>query len=102
MSLRPDSSKSMILTRVPSQRKFARLPSATDFDTDDFLSRFPLREAEFTRLTECRRLYALLWLIALSLVGPDDGRNPPDTPLRQAQRLRSLLESQQSALEAAD
>jgi hypothetical protein len=70
----------------------------TDFEADRFLDHFALAPHEFTRLTECRRLHALLWLIALCLVGPDDDRNPPDTPLRQAQRLRTLLDSRTSAV----
>jgi hypothetical protein len=65
----------------------------TGFDADRFLGHFPLVKAEVTRLNECRRLHALLWLVLLSLVGPDDDRNPPDTPLRQARRLRALLSS---------
>jgi hypothetical protein len=65
----------------------------TDFGTDAFLAHFPLETGELARLAECRRLLALLWLIALSLVGPDDGRNPPGTPLRQARRLRALLDA---------
>jgi Phosphotransferase enzyme family len=65
----------------------------TDFEADRFLDHFALTAGEFARLTECRRLHALVWLIALSLVGPDDDRNPPDTPLRQAQRLGALLDS---------
>jgi len=69
----------------------------TDFETDAFLAHFPLDTGEFARLTECRRLLALLWLISLSLVGPDDDRNPPDTPVRQAQRLRALLDSRTPA-----
>ena len=69
----------------------------TDFETDAFLAHFPLETGEFARLTECRRLLALLWLMSLSLVGPDDDRNPPDTPIRQARRLRALLDAQLSA-----
>jgi thiamine kinase-like enzyme len=69
----------------------------TDFETDAFLAHFPLETGEFARLAECRRLLALLWLIALSLVGPDDDRNPPNTPVRQAQRLRALLGSRTPA-----
>jgi hypothetical protein len=65
----------------------------TGFDAARFLGHFPLTEAEVTRLNECRRLHALLWLVLLSLVGPDDDRNPPDTPLRQARRLSALLGS---------
>ena len=63
----------------------------TGFPAEDFLSRFPLTDDELGRLTECRRLLALLWLTTLCLAGPHDGRNPPDTPLRQARRLRALL-----------
>jgi hypothetical protein len=69
----------------------------TDFETDAFLAHFPLEAGELARLTECRRLLALLWLMALSLVGPDDDRNPPDTPVRQAQRVRALLDSRTPA-----
>jgi len=69
----------------------------TDFEPDRFLDHFALDTGEFARLTECRRLLALLWLISLSLVGPDDDRNPPDTPVRQAQRLRALLDSRTPA-----
>jgi hypothetical protein len=69
----------------------------TDFETDAFLAHFPLQAGQFARLTESRRLLALLWLIALSLVGPDDDRNPPDTPVRQAQRLRALLDARTPA-----
>jgi Phosphotransferase enzyme family len=65
----------------------------TDFGTDAFLAHFPLETAGLARLAECRRLLALLWLLSLSLVGPDDDRNPPDTPLRQARRLRALLDA---------
>ncbi len=46
-------------------------------------------------------LAALVWLIALSLVGPGDDRNPPDTPLRQAQRLGALLDSGSVAVQPA-
>jgi hypothetical protein len=69
----------------------------TDFETDAFLAHFPLETGELARLTECRRLLALLWLITLSLVGPDDDRNPPDTPIRQARRLRALLDARSPA-----
>jgi hypothetical protein len=69
----------------------------TDFETDAFLDHFPLEAGELARLAECRRLLALLWLMALSLVGPDDDRNPPDTPVRQAQRVRALLDSRTPA-----
>ena len=65
----------------------------TDFGVDSFLAHFPLEAGQFARLTECRRLLALLWLISLSLVAPDDDRNPPDTPARQARRLRALLDT---------
>jgi hypothetical protein len=65
----------------------------TDFETDAFLAHFPLETGELRRLTECRRLLALLWLLSLSLVDPNDERNPPDTPVRQAQRLRALLDA---------
>jgi hypothetical protein len=70
----------------------------TAFEADAFLAHFPLKAVELARLTECRRLLALLWLMALSLVGPDDERNPPDTPLRQARRLGALLDSRTPAV----
>jgi hypothetical protein len=69
----------------------------TDFGVDSFLAHFPLDVGEVARLTECRRLLALLWLMTLSLVGHDDDRNPPDTPVRQAQRLRALLDARAPA-----
>ena len=69
----------------------------TDFAADAFLAHFPLEAGELTRLTECRRLLALQWLISLSLVSPDDDRNPPDTPVRQARRVRALLECREPA-----
>jgi hypothetical protein len=70
----------------------------TDFEADAFLAHFPLDTRELARLAACRRLLALLWLISLSLVGPDDDRNPPDTPLRQARRLRALLDARSPAV----
>jgi hypothetical protein len=69
----------------------------TDFGVDSFLAHFPLDAGEVARLTECRRLLAVLWLLSLSLVAPDDDRNPPDTPVRQAQRLRALLDARTPA-----
>jgi hypothetical protein len=72
----------------------------TDFATVPFLAHFPLGAGELARLTECRRLLALLWLISLSLVSPDDDRNPPDTPVRQARRLRALLGCREPACDS--
>jgi hypothetical protein len=70
----------------------------TDFEADVFLAHFPLEAGQFARLSECRRLLALLWLITLSLVGPEDDRNPPNTAVRQAQRLRALLDARTPAV----
>jgi len=72
----------------------------TDFEADLFLAHFPLDAGQLARLTECRRLLALLWLLSLALVAPDDDRNPPDTPLRQARRLRILLDPRSLAVPA--
>ncbi|MEV7216482.1 phosphotransferase [Kitasatospora cineracea] len=65
----------------------------TDLDAGAFLSRFPLSPAETRRLLECRRLFALLWLVFLSADPATTTRNPPDTPPRQATRLLTLLDT---------
>ncbi|MFI1522109.1 phosphotransferase [Kitasatospora cineracea] len=65
----------------------------TDLDAGAFLSRFPLSPAEQRRLLECRRLFALLWLVFLSGDPATAARNPPGTPARQAVRLLALLDA---------
>ncbi|MGW2815718.1 hypothetical protein [Streptomyces sp. NPDC001415] len=56
-----------------------------------FLSHFDLTAAEASRLQECRRLLALVWLFLLSFDDPDNPRNPPGAADRQADRLLELL-----------
>ncbi|MFE1320235.1 phosphotransferase [Kitasatospora phosalacinea] len=63
----------------------------TDLDAESFLSRFPLSPAEAHRLLECRRLFALLWLVFLTADPATASRNPPGTGRRQALRLLALL-----------
>ena len=63
----------------------------TDFDASLFLDHFSLSVAEERRLSECRRLFALHWLIFLACEDPARARNPPGTAARQADRLQSLL-----------
>jgi Ser/Thr protein kinase RdoA (MazF antagonist) len=60
-------------------------------DTGPFLARFSLAGPEKTRLTECRRLSALFWLLMLLPGGPASTRNPPGTLDLQASRLLTLL-----------
>lgn len=60
-------------------------------DTGPFLARFCLTGPEKTRLTECRRLSALFWLLMLLPGGPASTRNPPGTLDLQASRLLTLL-----------
>jgi Ser/Thr protein kinase RdoA (MazF antagonist) len=60
-------------------------------DTGPFLARFCLTGPEKTRLTECRRLSALFWLLMLLPGGPASTRNPPGTLDLQARRLLTLL-----------
>jgi hypothetical protein len=60
-------------------------------DVDAFLAQFDLNAAELTRLLECRRLLALVWLFLLSFDDPQHPRNPPGTAERQAARLSWLL-----------
>ena len=63
----------------------------TDLDAAAFLGRFALTAAESARLVECRRLFALLWLVFLTTDPATEARNPPGTADRQAVRLRALL-----------
>lgn len=60
-------------------------------DVDLFLSLIDLTPAETTRLLDCRRLLALVWLCMLALDRSDPPRNPPGTAERQAHRLLRLL-----------
>ncbi|MFH8517621.1 phosphotransferase family protein [Streptomyces gelaticus] len=61
-------------------------------DVPAFLGHFDLTPAEASRLRECRRLLALVWLFLLSFDDPDHPRNPPGTTDRQADRLLELLD----------
>ncbi|MEV7122039.1 phosphotransferase [Kitasatospora griseola] len=65
----------------------------TDLDAAAFLARFALSPAERARLLECRRLFALLWLVFLSTDPATGARNPPGTTARQADRLLALLDA---------
>ncbi len=60
-------------------------------DIAAFLGHFDLTAAESNRLTECRRLLALVWLFLLAFDDPDTPRNPPGSAERQAGRLLDLL-----------
>ncbi len=60
-------------------------------DIASFLGHFDLTAAEADRLTDCRRLLALVWLFLLRLDDPVAPRNPPGTAERQAERLMALL-----------
>ncbi|GAA4984216.1 hypothetical protein GCM10025734_06870 [Kitasatospora paranensis] len=60
-------------------------------DVPGLLHHLDLTPAETARLTECRRLLALVWLFMLALDAPDRPRNPPGTAARQARRLLDLL-----------
>jgi aminoglycoside phosphotransferase (APT) family kinase protein len=60
-------------------------------DADVFVSRFDLNGAEMARLTDCRRLAALVWLLFLRPGGPASARNPPGTLRLQAERLLAVL-----------
>ncbi|WP_433214088.1 phosphotransferase family protein [Microtetraspora malaysiensis] len=63
----------------------------TEFDVSAFLEEFELTSAETTRLRECRRLFALMWLIMLARDDPANPRNPSGTTERQAHRLLAVL-----------
>ncbi|MFI6320745.1 phosphotransferase family protein [Nonomuraea sp. NPDC050556] len=56
----------------------------------DIAAHVDLTPAEERRMSECRRLHALMWFFMLSPEGP---RNPPGTFHRQAERLLSRLGS---------
>ncbi|MFC1437142.1 phosphotransferase [Streptacidiphilus sp. N1-10] len=61
-------------------------------DVSSFLAHFDLTAAESSRLRDCRRLLALVWLFLLSFDDPENPRNPPGTAERQADRLLDLLD----------
>lgn len=63
----------------------------SEFDADAFLGHFDLGRAEATRLRECRRLSALVWLVLLLGDDPARPRNPSGTVQRQAHRLLARL-----------
>lgn len=60
-------------------------------DVGAFLDLLDLNTAERARLSECRRLLALVWLFLLSFDASQHSRNPPGTAERQAARLSRLL-----------
>jgi Ser/Thr protein kinase RdoA (MazF antagonist) len=60
-------------------------------DADQFCRTFDLTLAERVRLTDCRRLAALHGLLVLQPGSAAGEQNPPDTLLRQAERLLSLF-----------
>ncbi|MFG2563056.1 phosphotransferase family protein [Streptomyces sp. NPDC048496] len=60
-------------------------------DVAALLGHFPLGVEEVVRLTELRRLLALLWLVMLLPGRPGHARNPAGTVERQAVRLLALL-----------
>ncbi|MFD7643605.1 phosphotransferase family protein [Kitasatospora sp. NPDC059795] len=64
----------------------------TDLDAPAFLARFTLSPADDARLLQCRRLFALLWLVFLTADPATEARNPPGTAARQAARLLALLD----------
>ncbi|MEV5979702.1 aminoglycoside phosphotransferase [Streptomyces sp. NPDC052114] len=60
-------------------------------DVPTFLGYFDLTAAEESRLRDCRRLIALVWLFLLAF-DHENVRNPAGTTERQADRLRALLD----------
>jgi hypothetical protein len=60
-------------------------------DVPAFLGHADLTPAESARLTDCRRLVALVWLFLLACEEPAQRRNPPGTVDRQAERVLTLL-----------
>ena len=60
-------------------------------DADRLIWLFDLDQGERRRLTDCRRLSALYWLLLLLPGGRASTRNPPGTLRRQAERLLALL-----------
>ncbi|MEU0092801.1 aminoglycoside phosphotransferase family protein [Kribbella sp. NPDC006257] len=62
--------------------------SARQTDWSAFLGRFPV---DPLRLLTARRLWAIFWLTLLRPGGPSAHRNPPETPVEQANRLVALL-----------
>jgi Phosphotransferase enzyme family len=70
----------------------------TPLDVPAFLDHFRLTPAETTRLADCRRLLALVWLVLLCGDDPVRPRNPPGSARRQATRLLTRLTDHQDAL----
>ena len=62
-------------------------------DVAAFLRGFDLTSTESSRLRECRRLLALVWLVLLSRDAKGERRNPPGTVNRQAHWLTGLLQA---------
>lgn len=60
-------------------------------DVPAFLDRLALTPNEPSRLHECRRLLAPVWLLLLCRDEKNEPRNPPGTMKRQADRLWELL-----------
>lgn len=60
-------------------------------DVRGFLRHFDLTAAQSARLTQCRRLLALVWLFLLAFDAAGTAKNPPGTAERQAARLLALL-----------
>lgn len=65
--------------------------SGSALDGERFIAAFDLSRAERARLSECRRLAALFWLLHLRPGGTASLRNPPGMLRRQAERLLALL-----------
>ena len=62
--------------------------SARQTDWTAFLDHFAV---DPLRLLTARRLWAIFWLTLLRPDGPSAHRNPPETPLEQANRVLALL-----------
>lgn len=62
-----------------------------ELDVPLLVGRAGLTDAEAARLTDCRRLLALVWLFLLASDDPEKPRNPPGSAERQARRLLGLL-----------
>jgi thiamine kinase-like enzyme len=62
-----------------------------DLDAEQFTGAFDLTAAERARLTDCRRLAALRWLLLLQPGSAKSEQQPPEAQARQAGRLLSLF-----------
>lgn len=60
-------------------------------DAGRLLAGCNLTAAETIRLAQCRRLFAVFWLLMLLPGGPAHKRNPPETLQQQAEHLLALL-----------